>query len=126
MPGVVIIAFSCCTPGYRTAIWPRGWGFGRSIQLSDRNPKFSVAVRASADGRFTFEIFTVSGEPQTIKFESRHYSSPGDAERAGYEAIAAKGLPTQDIEKARRAGSGLESPDSESGEVKPGVPPLSS
>ena len=104
-------------------------GFARSIELSDRNPKFSVAVRASADGRFTFEIFTVSGEPQTIKFESRHYSSPGDAERAGYEAIAAKGLPTQDIEKARRAGSGLEfspSPDSESGEVKPGVPPLSS
>jgi hypothetical protein len=47
---------------------------------------------------------------------SRQYSSPGDAERAGYEAIAAKGLPTQDIEKARRAGSGLEfssSPDSE-------------
>jgi hypothetical protein len=36
--------------------------FGRSNQLSDRNPKFSVAVRASADGRFTFEIFTVSGE----------------------------------------------------------------
>jgi hypothetical protein len=104
-------------------------GFARSIQLSDRNPKFSVAVRASADGRFTFEIFTVSGEPQTIKFESRHYSSPSDAERAGYEAIAAKGLQTQDIDKARRAGSGQEfnsSPDSESGEAEPGVPPLSS
>jgi hypothetical protein len=103
-------------------------GFARSIQSSDRNPKSSVAVRASADGRFTFEIFTVSGEPQTIKFESRHYSSPGDAERAGYEAIAANGLQTQDIDKARRAGSGQfnSSPGNESGEAEPGVPPFSS
>ena len=86
--------------------------------MSDRNPKFSVAVRASADGRFTFEIFAVSGEPQTIQFESRHYSSPGDAERAGYEAIAANGLQTLDIDKARRVGSVEEfssSPDSEFG-----------
>ena len=103
---IVFAAFSCCTTRYRTAIWMVGWRghLVGATKLSDRNPKFSVAVRASADGRFTFEIFTVSGEPQTIKFESRQYSSPGDAERAGYEAIAAKGLPTQDIEKARRAG----------------------
>jgi hypothetical protein len=102
-------------------------GFARSIQLSDRNPKFLVAVRASADGRFTFEIFTLSGEPQTIQFESQHYSSPVDAERAGYEVIAANGLQTLDIDKARRAGSGQEfssSPDSESGEAEPGVPPF--
>jgi hypothetical protein len=92
---------------YATALqYGRADGIARSIQLSDRNPKFSVAVRASADGRFTFEIFRVSGEPKTIKFESRHYSSPGDAERAGYEAIAANGLQTKDIDKARRAGSG--------------------
>jgi hypothetical protein len=108
----------------------RGWGFGRSIQLSNRNPKFSVAVRASADGRFTFEIFTVSGEPQTIRFESQCYSSPADAERAGYAAIAAKGLQTLDIDKAHRAGnSGQEfnsSPDSGSGEAEPGVPISSS
>ena len=98
----------------------------RSNQLSDRNPKFSVAVRASANGRFTFEIFTVSGEPRTVRFESRHYSSPGDAERAGYEAIAAKGFQT--IDKACPARSGQElsgSPDGESGEVELGVPPLS-
>jgi hypothetical protein len=74
--------------------------FGRSNQLSDRNPKFSVAVRASADGRFTFEIFTVSGEPRTFRFESQHYSSPADAERAGYELIAANGLQTLDIDTA--------------------------
>ena len=100
----------------------------RSTSLSDRDPKFSVAVRASADGRFTFEIFTVSGEPRTIRFESRHYSSPGDAERAGYEAIAAKGFQTLEIDKACPARSGQElsgSPDGESGEVELGVPPLS-
>ena len=74
--------------------------------MSDRDPKFSVAVRASADGRFTFEIFTVSGEPQTIRFETRHYSSPDDAERAGYEAIAAKDLQTLDLDNGHRARSG--------------------
>jgi hypothetical protein len=104
-------------------------GFARSIQLSDRNPKFSVAVRASADGRCTFEIFAVSGEPRTIRFESQHYSSPADAERAGYEALAANGFQTLDIDAARRARSGQEfssSSDNESGEAEPGVPPLSS
>ena len=97
--------------------------------MSDRNPKFSVAVRASADGRFTFEIFTVSGEPRTIRVESRqHYSSPADAERAGYEVIAANGLQTLDIDKAPRAAAQEFSspPDSESGEAESGVPPLSS
>jgi hypothetical protein len=99
-------------------------GFARSIQLSERGPKFSVAVRACAEGRFTFEIFAVSGEPRTLQVESRHYSSPGDAERAGYEAIAAKGLQMRDIDKARRVRSGEElspSPNSESGEVELGV-----
>jgi hypothetical protein len=62
--------------------------------MTERDPKFSVAVRASADGGFTFEIFTVSGEPRALQLESRHYSSPGAAERAGYEAIAAEGLQT--------------------------------
>jgi hypothetical protein len=96
-------------------------GFARSIQLSECGPKFSVAVRASADGRFIFEIFTVSGEPRTLQFESRHYSSPGDAERARYEAIATKGLQTRDIDKAPRVTFGRElrpSPDSESGDVE--------
>jgi len=105
-------------PHRNMATW---MGFARSIQLSERGPKFSVAVRASADGRFTFEIFTVSGEPRTLQFESRHYSSPGDAQRAGYEAIAAKGPQAQDIDKAPRVTFGREirpSPDSESGDVE--------
>jgi hypothetical protein len=37
--------------------------------LSKRGPKFSVAVRACADGGFTFEIFTVSGGPRTLHFD---------------------------------------------------------
>jgi hypothetical protein len=60
--------------------------------LSERGPKFQVAVRASADGRFSFEIFTVSGEPRTVQINSQHCPTPDDAARAGYEALAAKGL----------------------------------
>jgi hypothetical protein len=93
----------------------------QTIQLSECGPKFSVAVRACANGRFTFEIFMVSGEPRTLHVESRQYSSPGDAERAGYEAITAEGLQT--IEPvARDSGQELgPSPDGELGVVELGV-----
>jgi hypothetical protein len=90
-------------------------------KLSERGPRFSVAVRACAGGRFTFEIFTVSGERRTLQVESRHYSSPGDAQRAGCEAIAAKDPQAQDIDKAPRVTFGREfgpSPDSKSGDVE--------
>jgi hypothetical protein len=62
-----------------------------------------MAVRASADGRFIFEIFTVSGEPRTLQFKSRHYSSPGDAERAGY----ARGVTAQPATKQRIRRGGI-------------------
>jgi hypothetical protein len=87
---VMFLTFLYCTPRYRTAISPCGWDLRGASKLSERGPRFSVAVRACAGGRFTFEIFTVSGEPRTLQVESRPYSSPGDAQRAGYEAIAAK------------------------------------
>jgi hypothetical protein len=60
--------------------------------LSVRDLKFQVAVRASADGRFTFQIFTLSGEPRTFHAGSQTYATPADAAQAGYEAIAAKRL----------------------------------
>jgi hypothetical protein len=60
--------------------------------ILNRYPPAQVAVRASADGRFTFEIFSVSGEPRTLQVGSQYYATPDDAERAGYAAIAAKGL----------------------------------
>jgi hypothetical protein len=99
-------------------------GFARSSRLSERGPKFQVAVRASADGRFTFEIFAVSGEPQTLQFETGYYTSPEDAERAGYEAIAATGLSTRDIDEARPVTPRHQlsrSPAGESGAVELGV-----
>jgi hypothetical protein len=96
-------------------------GFARSIQLSDHNFRWRFVHLPTAGSPLRF--FTVSGEPRALQFESQHYSNPGDAERAGYEAIAAKGLQTQDIDKARRAGSGQfnSSPGNESGEAEPGV-----
>jgi hypothetical protein len=65
--------------------------------LSERGPKFQVAVRASASGAFTFDIFTVSGEPRTLQVNTQLYATPADAARAGYEALAAKGLQTPEI-----------------------------
>jgi hypothetical protein len=44
-------------------------------------------VLATKDGRFTFQIFTVCGEPQTLQTDSQHYMTPGDAAEAGYKAI---------------------------------------
>jgi hypothetical protein len=58
--------------------------------LLKRNPKFHVAVRAVADGLFTFELFTLSAEPRTLPGESDRYATPADAASAGYAAIAAK------------------------------------
>jgi hypothetical protein len=57
--------------------------------VNEHDPRFQVAVRASADGRFTFQIFTLSGEPRTFHASSQTYATPADAAKAGYEAIAA-------------------------------------
>jgi hypothetical protein len=61
----------------------------RSSRVSERDPRFQVAVRASAEGRFTFQIFTLSGEPKTFHADSQTYATPADAAQAGYDAIAA-------------------------------------
>jgi hypothetical protein len=58
--------------------------------VSVRDQRFQVAVRASADGRYTYQIFTLSGEPRTFHAGSQTYATPADAANAGYEAIAAK------------------------------------
>jgi hypothetical protein len=57
--------------------------------VNEHHPRFQVAVRASPDGRFTFQIFTLSGEPRTFHAGSQTYATPADAAKAGYEAIAA-------------------------------------
>jgi hypothetical protein len=52
--------------------------------------EFRVAVRARESGGYTYQIFTVASEPQTIVGDrnGHSYASPAEAERAGYEAIA--------------------------------------
>jgi hypothetical protein len=65
----------------------------RSSPVSERDPRFQVAVRATAEGRFTFQIFTLSGEPRTFHADSQTYATPADAAQAGYDAIAAARYP---------------------------------
>jgi hypothetical protein len=55
--------------------------------MSESLQEFQVAVIATEDGEFTFQIFTVCGEPQTLQTDSQHYMTPADAARAGHEAI---------------------------------------
>jgi hypothetical protein len=55
-----------------------------------REREFRVAVRARENGGYTYEIFTVASEPQTLLGDKNghSYASPAEAERAGYEAVA--------------------------------------
>jgi hypothetical protein len=57
--------------------------------MSDRHLEIRVAVRARHGGRYMYQIFTVAGEPRTLRSDSKSYASPAEAERAGYEAVAA-------------------------------------
>jgi hypothetical protein len=49
--------------------------------------RYRVAIRASASGRYTFQLFTLAGEPQTFLTDDTGFDSPQDAERPGYEAL---------------------------------------
>jgi hypothetical protein len=57
--------------------------------LSESLEQFRVAVVATSDGKFTFQIFAVSSEPKTLEIGAERYMTPADAARAGYEAIVA-------------------------------------
>jgi hypothetical protein len=57
-------------------------------RLSQSLEKFGVAVFATDDGRFGYQVFLVCGEPRTLLTESARYSTPDDAAQAGYEAVA--------------------------------------
>jgi hypothetical protein len=46
-------------------------------------------VLATKDGGFTFQIFTVCSEPQTLPNDSPRYATPAEAAQAGYQAIVA-------------------------------------
>jgi hypothetical protein len=65
---------------------------GEGQRLDDTHSKFEVAVVATSDGRFTFQIFAVSGEPKTLQIGAESYMTPADAAQAGYAVIASKRL----------------------------------
>jgi hypothetical protein len=56
--------------------------------VSESLQEFRVAVLATDDGQFGFQIFTVCGEPETLLTDSARYMTPADAVQAGYDAIA--------------------------------------
>jgi hypothetical protein len=56
--------------------------------MSESLHEFRVAVRATDNGYFAFQIFTVCGEPKTLLTNSPRYMTPADAAQAGYDAIA--------------------------------------
>jgi hypothetical protein len=56
--------------------------------VSQSLDELRVAVLATNDGRFAFQVFTVCSEPRTLLTDSARYLTPADAAQAGYEAIA--------------------------------------
>jgi hypothetical protein len=58
------------------------------MQLSENLEMFSVAIVATDDGRFAYQIFLVCGEPRTLLTDSKSYLTPDDAAQAGYDAVA--------------------------------------
>jgi hypothetical protein len=58
--------------------------------MSQSVHELRVAVVATTNGLFTFEIFVVCGEPLTLYTDSRRYTTPDEAARAGREAIVSK------------------------------------
>ena len=53
-------------------------------------PLVTIAVRARKNGRYSYQIFTVAGEPKTLLSSRRirSYASPAEAAKAGLEAAA--------------------------------------
>jgi hypothetical protein len=69
-----------------------GWDFDEEPRLSNIHPRCEVAVVATPDGKFTFQIFAVSSEPKTLEIGTERYMTPADAAQAGHAMIAAKRL----------------------------------
>jgi hypothetical protein len=61
--------------------------------------EFRVAVRARERGGYTYQIFAVSSEPRTLldAKNDHSYTSPAEAERAGFEAIALRKCISADL-----------------------------
>jgi hypothetical protein len=67
-------------------------GLSEGIAMRKTPPRFEVAVIATSDGRYTFQIFVVSSEPRTLKTSGQYYLTPAAAAQAGYKMIASNCL----------------------------------
>jgi len=56
--------------------------------MNEHHLKFRVAVRARDNGRYTYQIFTLAGEPRTFQSADKSYKTPEEAVEAGHEAVA--------------------------------------
>ena len=74
---------SCRTCGSN----PRSVGLSAELRLNESLEKFSVAVIATDDGRFSYQVFLVCAEPRTLLTDSARYLTPDDAAQAGYDAV---------------------------------------
>jgi predicted ATPase len=63
-------------------------GLSAVLRMSESLENFSVAVVATDDGRFAYQVFLVCGEPRTVLTDDARYLTPDDAAQAGYEAVA--------------------------------------
>jgi hypothetical protein len=63
-------------------------GLSAVLRMSESLENFSVAVVATDDGRFAYQVFLVCGEPRTLFTDDARYLTPDDAAKAGYEAAA--------------------------------------
>jgi hypothetical protein len=66
----------------------KGTGLSAVRRMSEGIANFSVAVVATDDGRFSYQVFLVCGEPRTLMSAGARYLTPDDAAQAGYEAVA--------------------------------------
>ena len=52
-------------------------------RIGESLEKFSVAVVATDDGRFAYQVFLVCGEPRTLLTDSARYLTPDDCGASG-------------------------------------------
>ncbi len=60
------------------------------MEAASNEQELRIAVRARKNGRYSYQIFTVAGEPKTplSSRRIRSYASPAEAAKAGLEAAA--------------------------------------
>jgi hypothetical protein len=57
------------------------------LSSSGMSTERRLAVVATDDGRFAYQVLLVCGEPRTLLTDGARYLTPADAAQAGYEAV---------------------------------------